>query len=64
MVRSGFGSTSLGAWFCGVAEETLLVPETSGLVLLSGGRLGELGDDDEEEEELGVISLLEFDLMM
>lgn len=57
-------------WFCSVAvvllslEETLLTLETvtSGLVLLSGGRLGEIGDD-EEEEEVGVVSLLEFDLM-
>lgn len=48
-------------------EETLLILEmvSSGLVLLSGGRLGEVGDGEEEEEdEVGVISLLEFDLMM
>lgn len=47
-------------------EEALLVlveMVASGLVLLSGGRLGEVGDDEEEEEdEVGVISLLEFDL--
>ena len=36
----------------------------SGL-LLSGGRLGEVGGhEEEEEEEVGVISLLEFDLMI
>lgn len=34
----------------------------SGLVLLSAGLLGEVGDD--EEEEVGVKSLLEFDLEM
>lgn len=35
----------------------------SGLPLLSGGLLGEVGDEDEdEEEETGVVSLLEFDL--
>lgn len=48
-------------------EDGLLIVEmvASGLVLLSGGRLGEVGDDEEdEEEEVGVISLLEFDLMM
>lgn len=51
-------------WFCSVPKETLLVPEPSGLVLLSWGRLGEVGDDDEEEEEeVGVVSLLESDLM-
>ena len=38
----------------------------SGLVLLSGSRLGELGDDEEEEEEeeVGIVSLLESNLVI
>lgn len=75
-VKSGFSSSTLGGalwtvgvntlvvvWFCGDAVVFLLVLETvaSGLVFLSGGRLDEVGDD---EEEVGVVSLLEFDLMM
>lgn len=70
VVRSGSSSTLVAVWFCGVAVvflspgETLLILEmvASGLVLLSAGLLGEVGDD--EEEEVGVKSLLEFDLEM
>lgn len=56
-------NTLVVVWFCGDAVVFLLVLETaaSGLVFLSGGRLDEVGDD---EEEVGVVSLLEFDLMM
>lgn len=45
-------------------EETLLILETvaSGLVLLSGGRLGEAGDEADEEGE--AISLLMFNLAL
>ncbi len=66
-------NTPVEVWFCSVAVvllslgETLLTLEAavSGLVLLSGGRLGETGDDEEEEEEeeVGVVSLLKFGLM-
>lgn len=70
MVRSGSSSTLVAVCFCGVAVvflspgETLLILEmvASGLVLLSAGLLGVVGDD--EEEEVGVKSLLEFDLEM
>ena len=71
-------NTPVPVWFCGVAvvllsvAETLLTVETvaSGRVLLSEGRLAEVGDDEEEEEEeeeeevVGLVSLLEFDLVM
>lgn len=43
--------------------EPLLLLETgvSGLIFLSGGRMGEVGDDEKEEE---VTSLLEFELVV
>lgn len=48
----------VGAWFCTDAVGFLLLGEVlqalemvvSGLVLLSGGRLDEVGEDEEEEE--------------
>lgn len=57
----------VGAWFCTDAVVFLLLGEVlrvlemvaSGLVLLSGGCLDEVGEDEEEEE--GIVSLLEFD---
>lgn len=57
-----------GVWFCGTAVvflslgEDLLPPATvtSGLVLLSSGRLEEVEDD---EEDVGEAFLLESDLV-
>lgn len=73
-VRSGFSSWTAGApgavWFCGDAvvflsadEDVLLALETaaSGLDLLSGGRLDDVVDD---EEEVVFDPLLEYDLLM
>lgn len=72
-VRSGFSSWTAGApgavWFCGdavvflSAEDVLLALETaaSGLDLLSGGRLDDVVDD---EEEVVFDPLLEYDLLM
>ena len=66
------GANTLAAvWFCGKAVVFLsladmrLLPDlaASSLALLSGVCLDEVGDDEEEEEEVSIISLLEFDLM-
>lgn len=71
--KSGFSSWTAGApgavWFCGdavgflSAEDVLFELETaaSGLDLLSGGRLDDVVDD---EEEVVVDPLLEYDLLM
>lgn len=56
-----------GVWLCTEAVVFLLLVlralemMVSGLVLLSGGRLDEVGEDEEEEEVVGIVSLLEFD---
>lgn len=58
VARSGYSSAPAGT----SVDEALLIlgMVASGLVRLSAGRLG---DDEDDEEEVGVISLLVFDLV-